>query len=162
MFINEVLELAEKLESGLSTCYRKLAELTGDEDIYERLQLLAEEEFKHRDLIKTGKSYLIQAPEVFRDVRMTADELREGLERCEKLEGRLEKASVDFPEGLEALAVLESTAERAHLSVLLELSDPELERLFQALAQGDAGHRQRLERLLSDLGLEAPRRISEE
>jgi rubrerythrin len=162
MFINEVLDLAEELESGLSTCYRKLAELTRDEDISERLQRLAEEEINHRDLIKTGKSYLIQAPEVFRDVRMPADELREGLEQCESLAGRLEKASMDFPVGLEALAVLESTAERAHLSVLLELSDPELERLFQALAQGDAGHRLRLERLLSDLGLEVPPQISEE
>ena len=56
-----------------------------------------------------------------------------------------------FAEGARRLANLEKRFERVHFHTSVEINDFSLKKLFEALARADAEHRQRLDRLLTDI-----------
>jgi len=149
MHVNEVLDLAERMEEGLSECYGSLAKLAKSDELRRGLERLAQEEIDHRNIIRTGRNYLFQAPEAFAQPAMRAEDLQEGLDRCRGLLERLEREKTTLNSALGDVFRLESIYEKVHLSTCLEINDEGLRKLFQALSQGDAEHRRSLEELVA-------------
>ena len=84
------LEEAIELEQKIQSCYGLLSKVTRD-GIAEELRRLAREEKSHINVLRTGKNFVIRAPDAFGQETVSDTEIRLGI-----------KAAVDIEEGLKA------------------------------------------------------------
>ncbi len=86
------LDLAIEIERALSESYMKVCELFADEPICGELEKLGREEIGHMNLIRTGKSYALKAPEAFPRESDFYEEMKRGLVDGDRLHrNRLER-----------------------------------------------------------------------
>jgi hypothetical protein len=144
--LDEAIELEERIQS----CYGLLSKATQDGSA-EELRQLAREEKSHVNVLRTGKSFIVRAPDAFGQESVSDAELRLGIKVATDLEEGLKAQKIKFSQALKRLYYLEKKYERIHMNAAAELKDYSLKKLFEALARADAEHRQRLERLISQL-----------
>jgi rubrerythrin len=150
MNLTVTLDEAIALEEKFSSCYELLTRAAGDGQSTE-LKILAREEKNHASVLKTGKNFVIRAPDLFGLEKISDIEIRLGIKTAENLREDLIAGKADFRQGLKRLYNLERKFERIHLTTAAEIKDFSLKKLFEALARADAEHRQRLERLMARL-----------
>ncbi len=148
MEFEKFLTLGTEIETQISELYRKIATLTHDDAISKKLIKISHEELNHASTLKMGKNFLKEAPCIFLGVNFDEEELNLGLQECRELHDRLQKNFGLLP-GLKWLLSLEKRFERIHIGASLVVSDAHLQRLFQALANGDQNHIKTLETLIS-------------
>jgi rubrerythrin len=151
MEARRILGLAIELELKTSECYEKIGKMPGAKPFADDLAKLAKEEIVHANLLKTGKSYESSGPEAFGRILIPLERLEEDLEAAGALIADIDSGKTKFAEAVGRIRDLEISFEHAHLSTLLEINDPSLRKLFQALSVQDAGHRLRVEAILRDL-----------
>jgi rubrerythrin len=147
----KILSLAIELELKTSECYERIGKMAGAEPFADDLAKLAREEIVHANLLKTGKSYESSDPEAFGRILIPLEELEDDLEAAGELIVDIDSGKMTLAEAVGRIRDLEIGFEQAHLSSLLEINDPSLRKLFQALSVQDAGHRLKLEGILRDL-----------
>jgi rubrerythrin len=144
--LDEAIELEEKIQS----CYGLLSKVTQD-GIAEELRQLAREEKSHINVLRTGKNFVIRAPDAFGLETVSDTEIRLGIKAAADLEKGLKAQKMEYPQALKRVYDLEKKYERIHMNTAVEFKDYSLKKLFEALARADAEHRQRLERLIDQL-----------
>jgi rubrerythrin len=144
--LDEAIELEERIQS----CYGLLSKVTQD-GIAEELRQLAREEKSHINVLRTGKNFVIRAPDMFGQEMVSDTEIRLGIKTATDLEEGLKAQKMEYLQALKRVYDLEKKYERIHLSTAVEFKDYSLKKLFEALARADAEHRQRLERLIARL-----------
>ena len=125
--------------------------MPGAEPFADDLAKLAKEEIVHANLLKSGKSYESSDPEAFGRVLIPLEQLEDDLEAAGKLIADIDSGKMALVEAVWRIRDLEIAFERTHLATLLEINDPRLRKLFQALSVQDAGHQLRLQSILRDL-----------
>ncbi|MEW5900466.1 MAG: hypothetical protein AB1715_03280 [Acidobacteriota bacterium] len=150
MRLLNTLDEAIALEEKILSCYELLRKMTAD-GLAEELRKLAREEKSHINVLKTGKNYIVQAPDLFGKETISDVEIRLGIKAASGLEECLETRTTDFRQSLKRLYGLEKKFEKIHMNTAVEFKDFSLKKLFEALARADAEHRQRLERLMATL-----------
>jgi len=143
------LDMAIEIEQALAECYQKMTEVFAGDPLCTELEKLGKEEISHKQLIKTGKSYALKAPEAFPKESDFYEEMKRGLALTRLLMDDLDKTAVSKHDALERMYALEKRMETVHMNSIVEIKDPSLARLFEALAEGDKLHRNRLERLMA-------------
>jgi len=144
--LNEAIELEERIQS----CYGLLSKVAQD-GIADELRQLAREEKSHVNVLRTGKNFVIRAPDVFGQEMVSDTEIRLGIKAAADLEEGLKAQKMEYPQALKRVYDLEKKYEWIHLNTAVEVKDYTLKKLFEALARADAEHRQRLERLIARL-----------
>ena len=147
MNITKTLSQAIELELRVSECYEKMSAMTLDENLKQELQKLAKEEVVHAHLLRSGKSYASDDPEFFHDEHVTDQEIGENLSLIENLIQNIDNKTITVREALNRICELESRFEKVHLDKIIEIKDPSLKKLFEALSAGDREHTQRLEKI---------------
>jgi rubrerythrin len=139
MDIARFLDMGTDLENRISRIYEKISSLTNDESLSKRLISLSREELNHANILRTGKNYLSEMPDLFLGVQLGDEEIQEGLEDAGALLSELD-IGLSFPEGLKRILQLEKRFEQIHLGISVEIGEPSLKKLFQALTKGDQNH----------------------
>ncbi len=151
MNARKLLSLAIELEIKTSECYEKIGKMPGAEPFAGDLAKLAKEEIVHANLLRSGKSYESSDPEAFGRILIPLEQLEDDLEAAGQLIADIDSGTIRLAEAVGRIRDLEIGFEQAHLSTLLEINDPSLRKLFQALSFQDAGHKLKLEGILRDL-----------
>jgi rubrerythrin len=147
----KILSLAIELELKTSECYERIGKMPGAEPFAADLVKLAKEEIVHANLLKSGKSYESSGPEAFGRILVPLEQLEDDLEAAKQLIADIDSGKTTLADAVGRIHDLEIGFEQAHLSTLLEINDPSLRKLFQALSIQDAGHKLKLESILRDL-----------
>jgi len=150
MKVLAALDKAIELEEKIQSCYGLLSRATQD-GIAEELRQLAREEKSHRNVLRTGKSFVIRTPDLFGQETVSDTDIRIGIKAAAELEEGLKTQKLEYPQALKRIFDLEKRYERIHLNTAVKFKDYALKKLFEALARADAEHRQRLERLMGQL-----------
>jgi rubrerythrin len=137
--IAKFLDFGAELEMRVSKVYEKLSGLAGDESLSKRLISLSREEINHANILRTGKNYLGEMPDLFVGVRLKDEEMQKGLKDAGALLAEFD-TGLSFREGLNRILQLETEFERIHLGASVEVREPSLISLFQALTKGDQNH----------------------
>ncbi len=151
MSVIHALSLAIELELKVSDAYRRLSELVVDGVVKKNLLTLSQEEVVHANTLRTGKSHATSQPEAFESERISEEQLSDNIALIDNLLKNLEDKRIGFEDALKRIRDLESRFERAHLNTLLEVKDPSLKQLFEALSSGDREHAWRVEELVRTL-----------
>jgi rubrerythrin len=130
----KILSLAIELELKTSECYEKIGKMAGAEPFADDLAKLAKEEIVHANLLKSGKSYESSGPEAFGRILIPLEQLEDDLEAAGQLIADIDSGKTRLAEAVGRIRDLEIGFEQAHLSSLLEINDPSLRKLFQALS----------------------------
>ncbi len=144
------LELATELETRISKVYEKLSGIADNDPLAGRLLSMSDEEINHANVLRRGKDYLKEMPDVFRRVHVQEDELKKGLDEGEAFLAELD-AGLSFQDGLTRLLEFERRFERIHLNVALEVGEPSLTNLFNALMAGDQDHVRAISEIIAGL-----------
>lgn len=142
--LDEAIDLEQKIQS----CYEILSRITAD-GIAAELRQLAHEEKSHINVLRTGKNFVIRAPDVFGQETVSDTEIRLGIKAAADIEEGLKAQKLEYAQALRRVYDLEKKFERVHMNTAVEFKDYSLKKLFEALARADAEHRQRLERLIA-------------
>ncbi len=134
MDARKILSLAIELELKTSECYEKIGKMAGAEPFADDLAKLAKEEIVHANLLKSGKSYESSGPEAFGRILIPLEQLEDDLEAAGQLIADIDSGKTRLAEAVGRIRDLEIGFEQAHLSSLLEINDPSLRKLFQALS----------------------------
>ncbi len=146
-----ILSLAIDLELKTSECYARIARMPGAAPFADDLMKLAKEEIVHANLLRSGKDYESSNPEAFGGTFITQETLEEELKAADDLLSDMDSGKLTLVEAIGHIRDLEVRFEQAHLSTLVEIKDPHLQKLFRALSAEDAGHKLRLQSILRDL-----------
>jgi rubrerythrin len=144
------LDEAIELEERILSCYALLGKFTQD-GFAEELRQLAHEEKSHVNVLRTGKNFVIRAPNAYDQETVSDSEIRLGVKAAAELEVALKAQKLEYSKALKRIYELEKKYERIHTNTAVEFKDYSLKKLFEALARADAEHRQRLERLIARL-----------
>jgi len=147
----KILGLAIELEMRTSECYERIRKMPGAEPFSDDLGKLAKEEIVHANLLRTGKNQEASDPVAFGSPLVSPKELEDDLEAAGQLIADIESGSVTLAEAVRRVRDLEIAFERAHMATLLEINNPRIRKLFQALSVQDAGHQLRLQGIIRDL-----------
>lgn len=150
MEISLFLELATELEMRISKVYEKMSGIADNDPLAGRLLSMSYEEINHANVLRRGKDYLKEMPDVLCKVRVQEDELKKGLDGCETLIAEL-NAGLNFRDGLTRLLEFERRFEHIHLNAALEVGEPSLTDLFQALMAGDQNHIRAVSEIIAGL-----------
>ena len=127
--LNEAIQLEERIQS----CYGLLSKVAQD-GIADELRQLAREEKSHVNVLRTGKNFVIRAPDVFGQEMVSDTEIRLGIKAAADLEEGLKAQKMEYPQALKRVYDLEKKYERIHLNTAVEVKDYTLKKLFEALA----------------------------
>lgn len=144
------LELATELEMRISKVYEKMSGIADNDPLAGRLLSMLDEEINHANILRRGKDYLKEMPDVFRRVHIQEDELKKGLDESEAFLAELD-AGLSFRDGLTRLLKFEKRFERIHLNTALEVGEPSLTDLFNALMAGDQNHIRAVSEIIAGL-----------
>lgn len=151
MSVSENFDLAIQAEEKMSQCYKEISKLSQDEAISQELVKLSREEIDHMNLLKTGKNYLIEAPEVFSLTKDRITELKIVLNRASRFIDKVRNENIGLEEALNDIVELERILEQYHLRSIAEIEDDSLKNLFEALSIGDKAHKERLIKIITSL-----------
>jgi rubrerythrin len=149
MGLSDTFDLAIQLEEKMSECYKAMRKLCQEESISKELVRLSYDEIAHADLLRTGKNYLKEAPDIFslRSERIT--EMKTALEKTFRLIETVRDKNTTFEDAINGAAELERLFEQFHLKAIAEVKDASLKRLFEALSTDDKVHTGRLINILT-------------
>jgi len=148
MDASKILGLAIELELKTSECYDRLSHFAPDEPLKEELRKLAKEEIVHANLLKTGRTICRSEPEAFGSSYIRQEEIESNLTRIGRLIDSVAAGTITLPNALREIHDMETEFEQVHLQTLLEIREPALQKLFQALSAQDDEHRRRLEMII--------------
>ena len=148
MGLSDTFDLAIQLEEKMSECYKDIGKLCQDEAISKELVRLSYDEIAHADLLRTGKNYLKEVPDIFSLRLERITELKTGLDRIIKLIDTVRSENIAFEEAINDAAELEKLFEQFHLRTIAEVKDASLRRLFEALSSEDKTHVKRLKNIM--------------
>ena len=149
MNLKEVFDLAIQAEQNISVCYDEMNLAFQNESFSDEFTTLSKEEIDHRNLLMTGKNYLEEASDILSGKPKEIAKLRSGLTTVSKLIDRLRNRDIGLKEALNNLIELEKVFEKFHLIATVEVKDPSLKKLFEALSLGDKLHKARLVKIRS-------------
>lgn len=152
MNIPEFLDLAVDLETQISMLYNTIAERSGDPPIATRLRTLANEELNHANVIRRGKKYYEEYPDVFSGITMDENEAGVGLEEAKIFLASLSHSKIPLIDGLKKMLELEKRFERIHLATSVKITEPSLKKLFATLTKSDQSHILVLKGLIESFG----------
>jgi rubrerythrin len=144
MSVSETFDLAIQLEEKMSECYKAICKLCQDEAISKELVRLSYDEIAHADLLRTGKNYLKEVPDIFnlKSERMT--ELNTALNGIANLIESVREKNTNLKQAINDTAELERLFEQFHLKTIADVKDASLKKLFEALSTDDRVHARRL------------------
>jgi hypothetical protein len=152
MDIPRFLDLAVDLETQLSKVYEALAERCGEPPIAAQLKALANAEINHANIIRRGRRYYDELPDLFAGIIMNEIEVAAGLEEARILHTSLSHGEISFPDGLRKLLDLEKRFEKIHIEVSVRFTDSSTRRLFDSLAHSDKSQVEVLKGLIESFG----------
>jgi len=129
MSISENFDLAIQAKEKMSICYEEISKLSQSDAISQELVNLSGEELDHRNLLITGKNYLMEAPEVFSLTKERLTELKIVLNRTIRLIDNVRNRSISFKEAINDIVDLERYFEQFHLRSIAEIEDNSLKRI---------------------------------
>lgn len=157
MDIRKFLDLAQELETEIFKLYEAVGERSGDPPTAARLKALASDEMNHANVIRRGKVYFDEYPDMFAGIAIDENEAAIGLGQVRALLASVSQGTVPLLEGLRKLLELEKRFERVHVGASVKITEPSLKKLFTSLTQADQSHIQTLTSLIESAGGEAPR-----
>lgn len=145
------LSLAIDLELKVAEAYEKLSRMAVDETVKEDLTTLSREEKVHANLLRTGKHFVHSDPLLFANEKISEKDIGDHLKMIENFLKYVDDKILDLEDALRRMHDMESWFETVHIQTLLEVKDPFLRKLFEALSTGDRAHTRRLEKLIQAL-----------
>lgn len=155
MNIPEFLDLAVELELGISALYSDLAHISNDPPVSGRMAILANEEIKHANILRSGKQYYETMPDLFAGVSLDVSDLIRGEKEIKAYLESIGKSAVPFISHLRNLLEFERRFEKIHLASAVQINDPALKALFVNLSKGDSTHISILRVLIDSYGIES-------
>lgn len=152
MDISKFLDLAVDLETQISMLYNTLAERSGDPPIATRLKTLGNEELNHANILRRGKRYYEELPDLFTGITMDDDETGAGLAEAKIFHASLSHGKIPLIDGLKKMLAFEQRFERIHMGVSVKITEPSLKMLFATLTNGDQSHILVLKGLIDSFG----------
>lgn len=148
MGIEDTFDLAIQLEERMSECYKEIGKLCRDEKISKELVRLSYDEIAHGDLLRTGKNYLKEVPDIFSLKSERITEIKTGLDRVIRLIDTVRDRNISFEDAVNGAAELEKLLEQFHLKTIAEVKNASLKKLFEALSIDDKIHVGRLKNIV--------------
>lgn len=140
-----VFELCADMERTLAALYRHLAKLHRDREDLRRLWTkTACEEDNHAQQFSLARSTAADVAEL----RVTADQAAGLLKGCQTVLAEVEREQPAPIEALERAVRLEHQLARFHMTGVAEFTQPNVRKLFAAMAAADREHIAALERQL--------------
>lgn len=152
MDIVKFLDIAVDLETQISLLYDTIAERSGDPPIATRLKTLATEELNHANILRRGKRYCEELPDLFTGFTMDENEVGAGLEEAKRFHASLSHSTIPLVDRLKKMLEFEEKFERIHMGVSVKITEPSLEKLFATLMKGDQSHVLVLKGLIESFG----------
>ena len=140
MDIPKFLDLAVDLETQISMLYNTIAERSGDPPIATRLKTLANEELNHANVLRRGKRYYEELPDLFTGFTMDDDEAGAGLAEAKIFHASLSHGKIPLIDGLKKMLEFEEKFERIHMGASVKITEPSLKKLFTTLTKSDQSH----------------------
>ena len=140
MNIPEFLDLAAEIEVNVSDLYNAIVANTSDQPIAHQLKKLANEEMKHANILRTGKSYYQSMPDLFTGLTMDETEAQEGLKKAEEYLVQFRKERLPILSQLKVMLDYEKRFEKIHMETSVKIKDEKLKELFYKLGKGDQSH----------------------
>jgi rubrerythrin len=151
MNIPDFLAAAAELEMVASRLYETLAGLCPDMSLTRSLRGLSNDEVGHANAITAGRTYHQEMPDVFGRIKVEDLEVQKGIEEGNNLRAML-APGYNLTVGLKRMIELERRFERIHIAASIEIADPSLKRLFEALTRNDKSHIATLNKLIKSQG----------
>ena len=151
MSVIRALSLAIDLELKVAEAYEKLSRMAVDETVKKDLTTLSQEERVHANLLRTGKHFASSDPLLFADEKISEKDIEDHLGLIENFLKYVDDKTLDLEDALRRMHDMEIWFETVHIRTLLEVKDPSLRKLFEALSAGDHEHTRRLEKLIRAL-----------
>jgi rubrerythrin len=140
MNIPDFIDLATDIEVNVSGLYNAVAANTSDRPIAQQLEQLADEELKHANILRTGKSYYQSMPDLFTGLTMDESEAREGLKGTEALQTLFSQKRTSLLTQLQSMLEFERRFERIHMGASVKIENESMKQLFVGLSRGDHSH----------------------
>ena len=135
--------IAEYAENVFADVYRLLAEqFAGNPKYYALFVQLEQEEIQHAMRIRMLRKHYLTEGEAVKAIQLNMTPLLAFTERGEALKRRLETGEKlgTLPEIAAMLVSLELQFAGAHAEMILDVSDSNLRKFFEKLAEQDRGH----------------------
>ena len=146
------LEEAAVLEDVVADCYRALAGMTANDALLRDFRQFEREELNHARILRSGKNYVLKAPDAFGKENVDEAELHSGLAAVRAALEQIRKGSIGLREAVGRIRDLENQFEKIHLDTVMIFNDGTLQELFRQLGRDDRDHCQALEEILKTLG----------
>jgi rubrerythrin len=130
-----------------------LSHIAPDESLRQELLRLSAEEDGHANLLKRGKVYIMEMPDLAEKANMSVDEIEEGINRAALLIGDVENRRIGISQALKQTSSLESQYERVHFNAFVAIKDDSVKKMFETISREDENHSQRLKEILSKWSL---------
>jgi rubrerythrin len=140
MDVERFIDSAINLETRLSQLYGMMADISEDPPIAKRLKKLSADELKHAAILRRGKSYYVEMPDLFSGLTVDAVEVENGLEEIRSYQASLKKEKDTLIDRLRRMLDFEERFERIHFGISVKIKDQDLKKLFLTLQKGDQNH----------------------
>ena len=152
MEILDFIDLAIKMENRISVLYELAAERAAlsNPEFVSQLKTLSHEEINHANVLRMGRNFAADMPDLFLRQHIDIGEVQNGLEESARV---MDKLSIekDLKFLLMNLLDLEKRFERLHLTTSVLIKDDSLKSLFISLSKGDQNHISMVSEFLSRL-----------
>jgi rubrerythrin len=152
MDVAHFIDTAAELEAEISKLYEALAKNSGDRPVASRLLKLADEEIQHVNLLRRGKNYYEEMPDLFTGLTMDPGDVEAGLNDLRAFHARLGKEKASLAGQLKRMLEFEKRFEKVHMGVSVNIKDATLRDLFSNLTKGDQSHILVLKALIDSFG----------
>jgi len=151
MNIPDFLTAGAELELVASKLYGTLSNLSSDPGLAKQLRSLANDETNHANIIRRGKRYHEEMPDVFSRILVEDDEVQKGIEEGNSFHALL-VPGYSLLDALKKMLEFERRFEKVHIAASVEITDPSLKRLFMGLTKSDKSHIATLSKLIESRG----------
>jgi hypothetical protein len=141
MEILDFIDLSIKMENRISALYEIAAEKAAfsHPQFVPQLKTLAREEIGHVNVLRMGRNYAGEMPDLFSRTAVDVGDIQAGLKESERIADVL-SAEKDLRSLLMNLLELEKSFEKLHLTASVLIKDESLKSLFASLSKGDHNH----------------------
>lgn len=151
MDINEVFNKSVLIEEKLADFYREAAGICEVKRLSEQLMKISQDEDGHKDLLRIGVKYAVEAPEAFKINQETEEMIGLGLESCQDILNKVRKDECRLKVVLSEAQRLEKFFKLFHLNAVADIKIESLKQLFNSLAQDCESHANSLSNIISEL-----------
>jgi hypothetical protein len=134
--IPSFLDLGIELETEISKAYRGLAWLPAHPALTKRLRSLANDELNHANMLRIGKNYHKEMPDLFAGIKLNEEDVRAAIGEAQAIRDS-SSAGQPLLNSLKRVLELEKAFERIHLASSVKINEPSLQKLFAGLAKAD-------------------------